>query len=171
MRRFWSLCLFFSLLLTLGFGCARDSSPEPVNSRDICYFIFTDRYLDASSENNMDVDKSDPRTRHGGDFQEIRNQLDEIQSLGATMIWLTPVQLNVPGGYHGYWIDDFMQIDPHLGSLAELKALVKEAHQRKIKVLLDVVANQSTTSSICHLSTITTCRAFISQETIWQKPS
>ena len=46
-------------------------------------------------------------------------------------------------GYHGYWADDFQQLDPRFGTEAELKTLVDEAHARGIKVLLDVVYNHA----------------------------
>ncbi len=49
----------------------------------------------------------------------------------------------VSAGYHGYWITDFTRIDPHLGTNDELKELVDAAHEREIKVLLDIITNHT----------------------------
>ena len=46
-------------------------------------------------------------------------------------------------GYHGYWITDFTQIDPHLGTNAELEALIADAHARGIKVYFDIITNHT----------------------------
>ena len=75
----------------------------------------------------------------GGDLQGILANLDYVQDLGTTSIWLTPSFKNKPvqgkpgeesAGYHGYWITDFTQIDPHLGTNDELRVLVDAAHDR-----------------------------------------
>ena len=87
----------------------------------------------------------------GGDLQGLRNQIDYIQGLGTTSIWLTPsfknkaVQLEdgPSAGYHGYWVTDFTQIDPHLGTNAELRALVDAAHVRGMKVYFDIITNHT----------------------------
>jgi alpha-amylase len=127
----------------------------------VLYFVILDRYADGSGANDTSVDRNNPGGFHGGDFAGLRQQLDEIASLGATAIWITPVVrqidycppsqpptgVTVPGGwfehcaFHGYWADDFTQIDPRFGTEAELKQLVEAAHARGIKVLLDVVYN------------------------------
>ena len=46
-------------------------------------------------------------------------------------------------GYHGYWITDFTQIDPHLGTNAELEALIADAHARGIDVYFDIITNHT----------------------------
>ena len=46
-------------------------------------------------------------------------------------------------GYHGYWITDFTQIDPHLGTNAELKTLIDLAHERGMKVFFDIITNHT----------------------------
>jgi glycosidase len=58
---------------------------------------------------------------HGGDLAGLLKRIDYIKGLGTTSIWLTPSFKNRPyqpedksAGYHGYWITDFTQIDPHL---------------------------------------------------------
>ena len=89
---------------------------------------------------------------HGGDIKGIKDKLDYIEGLGTTAIWMTPSFKNKPvqgapgsesAGYHGYWITDFTQIDPHLGTNAELKSLVDAAHKRGIKVFFDIITNHT----------------------------
>ena len=118
-------------------------------NRDLIYFIMTDRFYDGDESNNKfkDVNTNNPKAYHGGDLKGIIAKLDYIKSLGATAIWITPVAENTEGGYHGYWINDFYKVDPHLGSIDDLKDLVKEAHKRGIKVLLDYVVNHTSPDS------------------------
>lgn len=61
--------------------------------------------------------------------------------MGFTAIWLTPVFDNEEKGYHGYWINDFYKTEEHFGTIEEFKTLVKEAHKRDMKVILDFVVN------------------------------
>ena len=87
----------------------------------------------------------------GGDLKGLLDQIDYIEDLGTTSIWLTPsfknkaVQLEdgPSAGYHGYWVTDFTQIDPHLGTNAELAALVDAAHARGMKVYFDIITNHT----------------------------
>ena len=89
---------------------------------------------------------------HGGDLKGLLDEIDYIEGLGTTAIWLTPsfknkaVQDNngfPSAGYHGYWITDFTQIDPHLGTNQDLRNLVDAAHARGIKVYFDVITNHT----------------------------
>lgn len=119
----------------------------------VLYFVLVDRFADGDGNNNQNVDRNAKGTFHGGDLAGLRQQLDEIADLGATAIWITPVEKQIDGfvtgagfpdwGYHGYWADDFTKLDPRFGTEAELKALVDDAHSRGIKVLLDVVYNHA----------------------------
>jgi glycosidase len=72
--------------------------------------------------------------------------------LGATAIWLSPIFKNKPvqgppgnesAGYHGYWVTDFTQVDPHLGTNADFKAFVDAAHARGMKVYMDIITNHT----------------------------
>jgi glycosidase len=89
---------------------------------------------------------------HGGDLKGLTARLGYIQGLGATAVWLTPIFKNKtvqgpPGhesaGYHGYWITDFSNVDPHLGTNADFKALVDAAHKRGMKLYMDIVVNHT----------------------------
>jgi alpha-amylase len=135
--------------------------PQRDWSDAVLYFVILDRYADGDGTNDAKVDRNNPGGWHGGDLKGLTAQLDEIASLGATAIWITPVVqqidfcppsqapvgVTVPGGwfehcaFHGYWAEDFTRLDPHFGTEADLRALVEAAHARGMKVLLDVVYN------------------------------
>src|SRR5690606_25975138 len=93
-------------------------------------------------------DPTDKGFYHGGDIAGLHDRLDYIEGLGTTAIWLTPSFKNNPvqgegadasAGYHGYWITDFTQIDPHLGTNEELEALIADAHSRGIRVYFVII--------------------------------
>lgn len=119
----------------------------------VLYFVVLDRFADGDPGNNAGADRSAKGAFHGGDLKGLIARLDDIADLGATAIWITPVVKNIPGpvtgagfpdwGYHGYWADDFLSLDPRFGTEQDLKTLVSEAHRRGIRVLLDVVYNHA----------------------------
>ncbi|SKC50310.1 pullulanase-type alpha-1,6-glucosidase [Krasilnikoviella flava] len=126
------------------------------------YFVMTDRFADGDPSNDTGgiegdrldhgFDPADKGFYQGGDIAGLRQNLDYIEGLGTTAIWLTPSFLNRPvqgtgadasAGYHGYWITDFTRIDPHLGTNDELRALIDEAHAKGIKVYFDIITNHT----------------------------
>ena len=119
-------------------------------NNEIMYFVIPDRYADAK-ENNFIHDSEKPGHFHGGDWAGLTGQLDQLQELGITALWITPIVKQIPGfvgdvgfedyGYHGYWADNFYALEGRLGNEEDLKELVEEAHKRNIKVLVDVVFN------------------------------
>ncbi len=136
----------------------RDRLPED----EVLYFLLPDRFDNGDTANDRGgltgdrlVTGYDPTSKafyHGGDIKGVAARLDYIQALGATAIWVGPIFKNkaVQGpkgqesaGYHGYWITDFTQVDPHFGTNAEFKALVDAAHKRGIKVYMDIVVNHT----------------------------
>lgn len=85
---------------------------------------------------------------HGGDLAGVIQQLDYIQGLNVSTIWTTPPFKNNPvqsgsAGYHGYWITDFLNIDPHFGTNADYRELLRQAHARGLRVYLDIVVNHT----------------------------
>jgi glycosidase len=98
---------------------------------------------------------SDKGYYHGGDIEGLRRKLPYLQDLGVSAIWVGPIYANkavqpdstnlygMSSGYHGYWILDFLRVDPHLGTNAEFANLVDEAHARGIKVFMDIVTNHT----------------------------
>lgn len=114
---------------------------------DVMYLITPDRFANADPSNDIldDVktDRSSGWARHGGDLRGIINKLDYIHDLGFTTIWLNPVLENrMPGGsYHGYAITDFYQVDPRFGTNEEYCELIDKAHEKGMKVVMDMIFN------------------------------
>lgn len=109
-----------------------------------------DRFANGNPENDVvdemrekKVDRTDLFARHGGDIQGISNHLDYIADLGVTAIWLNPTQENdmESGSYHGYAITDYYQIDKRFGSNEDFCALVEKAHEKNLKVVMDMIFN------------------------------
>jgi len=117
------------------------------NAADVLYLITPDRFSNADTANdNMDdatVNRSNPNARHGGDLQGVANHLDYIKDLGITTVWLNPVQENNMrgGSYHGYAITDYYKMDPRFGTNEQFRDLVKETHQKGMKMVMDMVFN------------------------------
>lgn len=129
---------------------------------DVIYFVLPDRFENGDASNDMGgyqggaLDhgfKPDHKGfYHGGDLKGLLKRLDYIEGLGATAIWLGPIYKNKPvqgapgsesSGYHGYWITDFLDVDPHFGSRKDMKAFVDAAHERGMKVFLDIITNHT----------------------------
>jgi glycosidase len=141
-------------------GPAQHSLRGPVTDENF-YFVMADRFANGDTGNDTGglgtdplVSGFDPTKKgfyNGGDLKGLRQRLDYIRGLGTTSIWLTPsfknkaVQLEdgPSAGYHGYWITDFTQIDPHLGSNADLRSLIDAAHARGMKVYFDIITNHT----------------------------
>ena len=81
----------------------------------------------------------------GGTLQGARSKIGYLQRLGVTALWVSPVLRQRPGveDYHGYGSQNFLEVDPHFGTVADLRALVDDAHSAGIYVILDVVLNHS----------------------------
>jgi alpha-amylase len=127
------------------------------------YFVLTDRFANGRTDNDTGGFAGDSEdhgfdpTRigyfHGGDFAGLIGKLDYLKNLGVTMVWVTPPFQNKPvqsgsAGYHGYWVTDFMKIDPHLGTNDEFRAFVDAAHARGLKVCMDIIVNH--TADVIH---------------------
>ena len=129
---------------------------------EVIYFVMPDRFENGDPSNDRGgltggplktgYDPTSKGFYHGGDLKGLTSRLGYIQGLGATAIWLTPVFKNkaVQGprgkesaGYHGYWITDFTNVDPHLGTDADFKTFVDTAHARGMKVYMDIVVNHT----------------------------
>ncbi len=127
-------------------------------SSDLIYFVMPDRYKNGDPSNDQTGGGFDPRRTafwHGGDLKGLTGTcqpgddgLARIKSLGFTAIWVTPLVTQGPStaagaGYHGYWGVDFLNVDPHLGTNADLSNFMTCAKKLNVKVILDIVANHT----------------------------
>ena len=129
----------------------KDNASEVVgfNNSDVMYLITPDRYVNGDPEND-DIEymyerpnRDDNRGLHGGDIQGIINQLDYIEEMGLTTIWLNPVLENnmKRSSYHGYSITDYYKIDPRFGTNELFLELSQKAKKRGIKLVMDMIPN------------------------------
>lgn len=124
------------------------TSPKRGWQDEVMYFAMTDRFADGDKTNDKDCDPSDPERFHGGDWQGIIDNLDDLHDMGVTALWISPVQKNDrdffgKDGYHGYWPQDFHSTEPSFGSMDKLKELVGKAHDKGMKVVVDLVLNHT----------------------------
>ncbi len=108
----------------------------------------TDRFANGDPRNDdangYKTDLADASAWHGGDLKGLAEHLDYIRGMGFDAIWITPViTQHHEHGYHGYWGYDWFTVDGHLGTMSDLQALVAQAHQLGMKVMLDTVANHT----------------------------
>jgi len=155
-----------AFVTALALLAATSSSPADYRARlpedEVIYFVLPDRFENGDPNNDRGgltgdrlatgFDPSAKGFYHGGDLKGLIKRLDYIQGLGATAVWVAPIFKNKavqgpPGdesaGYHGYWITDFTQIDPHFGTNADFKALVDAVHARGMKFYMDIVVNHT----------------------------
>lgn len=131
-------------------------------TREQFYFVMPDRFANGDTGNDRGgltgsrletgYDPTDKGFYQGGDLKGMTSRLDYIKGLGTTAIWLAPIFKNRPvqgtgkdasAGYHGYWITDFTQVDPHFGTNADLTKLIEQAHRKGMKVFFDVITNHT----------------------------
>lgn len=121
---------------------------------DVLYMLMPDRFADGNVKNNVVKGmldqrcvRTEPSLRHGGDLEGIRQHLDYFNELGVTTLWFTPVLENdMPSGgghssYHGYATTDYYKVDPRFGTNEDYRCLVDEAHQKGLKVVMDMIFN------------------------------
>jgi glycosidase len=157
--------LFLLLLASIGRGEDSFFQPSVRSPRmgEVVYFLLPDRFNDGDPSNNTGgsasadpnengFDRTNPHFFHGGDLAGISAKLDYLRDLGATSIWMSPIFRNrvvqhyskgPKAGYHGYWILDFTEVDPHFGSKEELGRLIANAKGHGIGTILDVVVNHT----------------------------
>ncbi len=119
------------------------------DASDVVYLIMSDRFVDGDESNNSTAntaekaDKSNVNGRWGGDIQGIINSFDHISDLGCTAIWPTPMlgDNEAAWSYHGYACSDYYHIDPRYGTNALYAEMVKKAHEKGLKILMDMVPN------------------------------
>lgn len=153
-RRLSAAALALALAAPAG-GCMHFSAhDEPIQLAthvddwrdEVIYQVLIDRFADGDDANNWSRDPTGMARYHGGDWRGLEDRLDYLEELGVTALWISPVIKNVDtdanvDGYHGYWAQDFTQPNPHFGDLVALRSLVQAAHDRDMKVVIDIVTN------------------------------
>src|SRR5690349_17266652 len=137
-------------------GYAQHALRSGLTDQDF-YFLMCDRFANGDPSNDTGglgddrlVSGFDPTSKgfyNGGDLAGLTSRLDYVKGLGTDAIWLTPIFKNKAvqledgpsAGYHGYWITDFTQVDPHLGTNATVGELVDAAHANGMQVFFDVI--------------------------------
>jgi glycosidase len=123
-----------------------------INSSDLIYLIMPDRFANGNLKNDAlanfnenKIQRDSILGRHGGDLTGIANHLNYISDLGATTLWLNPVQENnqPKESYHGYAITDHYKVDGRLGTFDDYKNLVDNCHQKNMKIVMDMVFNHT----------------------------
>ncbi|MER7839159.1 pullulanase-type alpha-1,6-glucosidase [Streptomyces sp. NPDC096040] len=132
------------------------------DTREQFYFVMPDRFANGDTGNDRGgltgsrlstgYDPTDKGFYQGGDLKGLTKRLDYIKGLGTTALWMAPIFKNKPvqgtgsnasAGYHGYWITDFTQVDPHFGTNKDLETLISKAHAKGMKVFFDVITNHT----------------------------
>lgn len=108
---------------------------------EIFYDILVDRFNNGDQAFSEQVRVDDPLAYHGGDLKGIKLKLDDLKELGFTAISLSPIMENSNNGYHGYWVEDFYAVEEQFGTMEDLQSLVQEAHNRDMKVVIELVVN------------------------------
>jgi glycosidase len=136
--------------------------PSPADWGDqVLYFMLPDRFSDGHEGQRPMFDRSYPElcrspdrrawmeagTRfQGGTLNGIRSKLAYLKGLGVTALWIGPIwkqRADQPNSYHGYAIQNFLDVDPHFGTRQDLRDLIDAAHQQGMYVLLDVIYNHT----------------------------
>ncbi len=137
---------------------------SPVDWRDeILYFLLVDRFSDGQEQTRPLLDRQNlgsarsPSWRwdqwadsganrwQGGTLQGVKSKLDYLKRLGVTTLWLSPVfkQRGHLDTFHGYGVQDLVDVDPHFGARRDLVDLVNAAHRQGMRIILDIIFNHS----------------------------
>ncbi|MGF1737039.1 alpha,alpha-phosphotrehalase [Photobacterium satsumensis] len=111
----------------------------------------------------------DSGSKGTGDIQGIIAKLDYLQTLGVDAIWLTPVYSS-PMIDNGYDISDYYNINPDFGTMADFDQLLAEAHQRSIKIVMDIVVNHTSTEHAWFQSALGDMNSPYRDYYIWKDP-
>jgi glycosidase len=150
----------------------RTFTPSPAAWEDqVLYFLLLDRFSDGSETGGYRDSESRPVQRgttslytpenaghvnydtwfnagggwQGGTIKGLKSKLGYLRRLGVTALWVSPIfrQVAFEPTYHGYGIQNFLDVDPHFGTREEFRDFVKAAHEHGIYVILDIIAHHT----------------------------
>lgn len=135
--------------------------PSPADWRDYTlYFLLPDRFSDGAESGRAPYNRARPadfgapdvatwmragKNWQGGTLRGVTSKLSYLRDMGVTALWIGPVwrQRAELDTYHGYAIQNFLDVDPRFGTRQDLRDLVDAAHSRGMYVLLDIIYNHS----------------------------
>jgi len=126
-------CIFFFLLIINTTNAQKTAIDQKWWKESVFYQIYMPSYADSNSDGYSD-------------FKGMTQKLDYLKGLGIKGIWLTPF-LTSPKVDNGYDIANYYEVDPTYGNKADFDLFLNEAHQRGIKVIIDMVFNHTSTDS------------------------
>jgi glycosidase len=150
----------------------RKFTPSPAAWEDqVLYFLLLDRFSDGKEKDGYLDNEGQPLRNgstplyqpeelgrvdyeewvragggwQGGTLKGLESKLGYLRRLGITALWVSPVFRQVPfePSYHGYGIQNFLDVDPHFGTRAEFREFVQAAHEQGIYVILDIIAHHT----------------------------
>jgi alpha-amylase len=152
------------LIISLFLGLLSPENPKEKKHFDwnnaTVYFMLTDRFNNGDPSNDVNFGRTTENTKQlrsfvGGDLKGITQKIEEgyFNKLGVDAIWFSPVNEQIHGSvdegqgntfaFHGYWIRDWTAIEPNWGTAEDLAELMKAAHGKNIRVLMDVIINHT----------------------------
>jgi len=120
------------------------------DSSDVVYLITPDRFANGDYSNDIvkglkedRINREDNYARHGGDLKGITKNMEYINEMGFTALWLNPVLINdmKEGSYHGYATTDYYTVDPRFGTLSDYLDFSEKAKKNNIKLIKDIIVN------------------------------
>ena len=136
--------LYFLMLDRFSDGNERDGYKD---SQDRPVTTGTTRLATVEDEGSVPYEQwvTQGRGWQGGTLKGLKSKLGYLRRLGVTAIWISPIfkQVAFRETYHGYGIQNFLEIDPHFGTREDLRDLVDAAHQQGIYCILDIILNHA----------------------------
>jgi glycosidase len=139
----------------------REFFPSPAAWEDqVLYFLMLDRFSSGEEDEPFRPEDAETAVRTeaeaaqwraagrawvGGTLRGLTSRIGYLQRLGVTAIWVSPIfkQVAFQPTYHGYGIQDFLDVDPHFGTADDLREMVAVAHEHGIRVILDIILNHA----------------------------
>ncbi len=159
MKKIFSIVILIFLIIGL-VSCTKEIDPivDPIDlsliypQNDVYYEVFVRSFAD-SDGNGI------------GDLNGITQNLDYIEELGATAIWLMPI--NPSPSYHGYSITDYYDIESDYGTLTDFQNLIDEAASRNIDIVMDLVINHTSDQHPWYVSAASSTSSAYRDYYIW----
>lgn len=146
MKRFMITSVVALLLFsTVPFSVKADN--RTTLPEQVIYDILVDRFNNGRQAPSEQVDIEDHSTYNGGDIEGVTKMLGQLEEHGFTTVSLSPIMANAERGYHGYWVEDFYEVEEEFGTMDDVKNLVSKAHDKGMKVILELPLNYIAKSS------------------------